>query len=203
MAFGGSRSSCGRSLCWQVRRFHPCRKRDVLETVRSARVCWKNLVFLLSHYPRWTSCCASTAARPGPRGVGLSDSRSPQKSRFLSLVETRSGNRLASASASTPKRRAWWRLVRSGEWLSHCWTTLLHEVDRLRCLSVGISGDYARIVSIAKARLGFIEPMLALAVTKLPEGQALDVRTQIRQSIARSVSGRCVLGSSRRAERGL
>ena len=37
---------------------------------------------------------------------------------------------------------------------------------------VGFSGDYARIVSIAKAKVGFIEPMLAVAVTKLPEGSA-------------------------------
>jgi hypothetical protein len=35
-----------------------------------------------------------------------------------------------------------------------------------------ISGGYDRIVSIAKAKVGFIEPMLALAVTKLPEGPA-------------------------------
>jgi ATP-dependent DNA ligase len=34
------------------------------------------------------------------------------------------------------------------------------------------SGDYARIVSIAKAKVGFVEPILALAVTKLPEGPA-------------------------------
>ena len=37
---------------------------------------------------------------------------------------------------------------------------------------VGFSGDYARIVSIEKAKVGFIEPMLAVAVTKLPEGPA-------------------------------
>src|ERR1700720_4197539 len=35
-----------------------------------------------------------------------------------------------------------------------------------------LSGDYARIVSIAKAKVGFVEPILALAVTKLPEGPA-------------------------------
>jgi DNA ligase D-like protein (predicted ligase) len=32
------------------------------------------------------------------------------------------------------------------------------------------SGYYARNVTIAKAKVGFVEPMLALAVTKLPEG---------------------------------
>jgi len=39
-------------------------------------------------------------------------------------------------------------------------------------LFYAISAGYARIVSIAKAKVGFIEPMLALAVTKLPEGPA-------------------------------
>jgi bifunctional non-homologous end joining protein LigD len=39
-------------------------------------------------------------------------------------------------------------------------------------LYVGFSGDYARIVRIAKRKVGFIEPMLALAVTKLPAGPA-------------------------------
>jgi len=37
-------------------------------------------------------------------------------------------------------------------------------------LFYAISSGYARIVSISKAKIGFIEPMLALAVTKLPEG---------------------------------
>ena len=32
--------------------------------------------------------------------------------------------------------------------------------------------DYARIVSIARAKVEFVEPMLALAVTTLPEGPA-------------------------------
>jgi ATP-dependent DNA ligase len=40
------------------------------------------------------------------------------------------------------------------------------------CLFYASSGGYARIVSIAKAKVGFIEPMLTLAVTKLPEGVA-------------------------------
>jgi ATP-dependent DNA ligase len=31
---------------------------------------------------------------------------------------------------------------------------------------------YARIVSIPKGKVGFVAPMLALAVTKLPEGPA-------------------------------
>jgi ATP-dependent DNA ligase len=39
-------------------------------------------------------------------------------------------------------------------------------------LFFAISGGYARIVNIAKAKVGFIEPMLALAVTKLPQGPA-------------------------------
>jgi hypothetical protein len=39
-------------------------------------------------------------------------------------------------------------------------------------LFYSISGGYDRIVSIAKAKVGFIEPMLALAVTKLREGPA-------------------------------
>ena len=34
------------------------------------------------------------------------------------------------------------------------------------------SADYARIVSIAKAKVRFVERILALAVTKLPEGPA-------------------------------
>jgi ATP-dependent DNA ligase len=34
-------------------------------------------------------------------------------------------------------------------------------------------GGYAQNVSIAKVKIRFIEPMLALAVTQLPEGRAL------------------------------
>ena len=40
------------------------------------------------------------------------------------------------------------------------------EVDRSR-VCVGFPDDYARIVSIAKGKVRFIEPMLAVAVTKL------------------------------------
>jgi ATP-dependent DNA ligase len=39
-------------------------------------------------------------------------------------------------------------------------------------LYAGFSGDYARSVSVAKGKIGFIEPMLAVAVTKLPEEPA-------------------------------
>jgi ATP-dependent DNA ligase len=34
------------------------------------------------------------------------------------------------------------------------------------------SGDYARVVIVAKGKLGFVKPMLAVAVNRLPEGQA-------------------------------
>jgi ATP-dependent DNA ligase len=39
-------------------------------------------------------------------------------------------------------------------------------------LCQAISGGYARIVRVAKAKVGFVEPMLAWPVTKLPEGPA-------------------------------
>jgi hypothetical protein len=59
----------------------------------------------------------------------------------------------------------------------------LDPVTRFRTLRIGnppplsrggwlctaFEDDYARIVSIARAKVEFIEPMLALAVTKLPE----------------------------------
>jgi hypothetical protein len=47
-------------------------------------------------------------------------------------------------------------------------------------LYYAISGGYARIVSIAKAKVGFIEPMLALAVAKLPGGWRLKESSMLR-----------------------
>jgi ATP-dependent DNA ligase len=34
------------------------------------------------------------------------------------------------------------------------------------------SGDYAQVVIVAKGKVGFVKPMLAVAVNRLPEGQA-------------------------------
>jgi hypothetical protein len=53
-----------------------------------------------------------------------------------------------------------------------CSSALFWPSDNRECLFYSISGGYDRIVSIAKAKDGFIEPMLALAVTKLREGPA-------------------------------
>jgi ATP-dependent DNA ligase len=58
-------------------------------------------------------------------------------------------------------------------WICSRWL----ETDWSR-VYVRVSGDYARIVSIAKARVGFVEPMLAVAVTKLPEGPAWSYELQ-------------------------
>jgi hypothetical protein len=60
------------------------------------------------------------------------------------------------------------------------WTRLglsAHEllstnVIRAIVCATPFSGGYARIVSIAKAKVGLVEPMLAVAVTKLREGPA-------------------------------
>jgi hypothetical protein len=53
-------------------------------------------------------------------------------------------------------------------------------------LFYAISRGYARIVSIASAKVGFIEPMLALAVTKLPKGPVWSYELK-SMAIARSV----------------